>query len=261
MRSNYINTVALGIAFGVSLFTQVGQASTLPITNSEFTSYTGSAPKGYFSAVAPTGWTLGSSNYTNLVFVDAPGTEANGSYLSVYGPFPNSPAAGNIVEADGNPNYEGVISQTLTGLTVGQTYTLGFYQAAGQQTGFTGATTEQWIVSLGKSALSVHSSGSNTDTYKNTDNGASIAATTLMNTPSKGDTPWEYVTVNLTADATTDVLSFLAWGDGGSTVNEPPIVFLSGLNSPTPEPASLSILGAGLLGCGLILRRRRSSKR
>ena len=34
-------------------------------------------------------------------------------------------------------------------------------------------------------------------------------------------TDWNFVSVSLTADATTDLLSFLAWGDNGNTINLP----------------------------------------
>ncbi len=37
-----------------------------------------------------------------------------------------------------------------------------------------------------------------------------------MDTPSEGLTNWNFVTVDLTADATTDVLSFLAWSDSST---------------------------------------------
>jgi hypothetical protein len=83
----------------------------------------------------------------------------------------------------------------------------------------------------------------------------------LMNTPSGGVSPWNLVKMTFTADATTDVLSFLAWGDGGNTTNLPPTVFLAGVNTPAlPEPATLSLFGAALLGFGAS-RLRRPAKR
>ena len=43
---------------------------------------------------------------------------------------------------------------TISGLTAGNTYTLQFQQAAGQQTNFSGDTTEQWKVFLGVGGIS-----------------------------------------------------------------------------------------------------------
>ncbi len=110
----------------------------------------------------------------------------------------------------------------LQGLTAGTTYTLSFYQAASQQTGFGNGlnTTEQWIVSLGTGGFTTCNGcgsynsyyGSNESTYSNTDPGASIVATTKMTTPSGGLTNWNYVTINLTADAATQYPKLLGLG-------------------------------------------------
>jgi hypothetical protein len=214
-----------------------------------------------------------------LIYIDAPGTSTTSpvtacgsTYLSTWGcpSTLNIPGGYNEVEADGNPVYESGFNYTVHGLTPGQTYTLNFYQAASQQGpnsgAFTGATTEQWIVSLGTAGLTDCAGclGNNNSSYSNSDPTASIVATALMNTPSEGLVDWNYVTVHLTADSATDILSFLAWGDNGNTTNLPPMVFLTGVNSPSglisPEPGSLVLLGGALVGVGLAVWRRRKNR-
>ena len=87
-----------------------------------------------------------------------------------------------------------------------------------------------------------------------------------MTTPSQGITNWNNVQLTFTPTSSdflpngNAVLTFLAWGNGGSDVNEPPTVFLEGVNTPpvpTPEPTTLSLLGIGVLGIAGMVRRRR----
>jgi len=276
-----VSLSALAIGMGWTYSTEAMADPALPgLTNLNFVTYTGSAPQNTFTNVDPTGWTGGNG----LINIDAPtaggdATNGGGAGIRTY----SAPSvisglgAYNYVQADGNPVYEsGFNYEAVKGLTPGTTYSLSFYQAAGQEVGFNGATTNQWIVALGASGSSLFSATSAAPTtpnqhcgtncvYTDTDPTASVAASTLMDVPSDGLVDWNFTTVSLTASAATETLSFLAWGDNGNTTNLPPMAFLTGVNSPaglvpTPEPASIALFGVGLAGVGGIVRRRRGNR-
>jgi hypothetical protein len=258
MKNSEYTKLAAGLAaVGMSLVASGAWAANLPgLENQNFTQYTGSAPKNYFTDVDPVGWVGGG----NLTFIASPTPGQSAAapvYLTTYAN-PVGKIPGNYVEADGNPTYGDGFSYTVSGLTVGETYTLSFYQGASQQTGFVGDTTNQWIVSLGSTGLTININNG-IATYSNADPNASIEASPLMYVPTGTAVGWEYVSVNLTADATTELLSFLAWGNNGSTVNLPPMAFLSGVDSPpglVPEPSTWAMMILGFVGLGFVGRRQ-----
>jgi hypothetical protein len=166
----------------------------------------------------------------------------NGNAVNLYsGSTPiASPVAGATwyIAADG-AYQQGAIEQTLTGLAVGQSYDVTFYQAAGQQAGFTGATTDKWQVSLGTNSQ----------------------FSTLINLPSEANvTPWQKQTLSLTANSPIEVLSFLAVGTPDGF---PPFALLAGVTvEPTAVPEPLTFVGTlTALGLGARLKSKLNKKK
>jgi hypothetical protein len=263
-------------ALALTLATFTAQADVLPVQNLDFNvlGHPFTQQKDFFSTVAPVDWSTGAAGAGgSLTYVGQQGSEGfAGSPGNIYPVYTNPgfnitvPTGTNFFQADGNPRYEDTIFQTITGLTAGKTYSLQFQQAAGQQVGFHGDTTEQWKVFLGAGGIGVDCSSSPctvTGTANNLEDDS-----TLMNNLSDTNTDWNSVTMSFTPTAAelssgSAVLTFLAWGDGGSTNNLPPTVFLEGVNTtpiPAPEPATLTIVGVGLVGLGAIKRLRRGKR-
>jgi hypothetical protein len=142
--------------------------------------------------------------------------------------------SGWFIAADGAFKVA-AIQQTLTGLTVGEQYTVTFYQAAGQQTGFTGSTSDQFLVSFGSESQE--------------------STLISINGTATEVTPWEGQSMTFTADSTSDVLSFLPQGNPGEP--EPPFALLADVSvTAVPEPLSGFGLGAIIaLGLGVCLKK------
>ena len=150
-----------------------------------------------------------------------------------------------------SPGARQTMSQSISGLTPGETYRLTFDWAATQYefvngssfccTGcWTGATTNEFQVSLG---------GETHDTATD-------------DVPSKGFTGWLTGSMNFTATSASEMLVFLS--EGGPT-SLPPVALLDGVSLtgvPTtsgaaPEPATWAMMGLGFAGLGLVAYRRR----
>lgn len=209
------------------------------------------------SSNCPSGTTATGNGNNALAFLYTYGSQAdsitdnfgtNNFSLADSGAIPNTyPGActtvtngcGNYIAVDGASGYNMALHQTITNLTQGATYQLTFYEAAGQQSGNTNATTEDWQVYLGSSTQS----------------------TTTIDNPGAGFTPWSlvtmYFTANLAPGSTSEILEFLAQGGPSG---DPPMDLLANVQlTQTPEPAAVVLLGAGMLG--LVTMRRRWRKR
>lgn len=149
---------------------------------------------------------------------------------------------GNFIGADGDYGAA-PISQLIDGLVVGKTYEVSFEWAAAQQFGFTGETTEYWRVNLGTDA-------------------ATWQATSIYQNANHSSSGWMKHSMFFTASNASEWLTFMAVG---TPEGEPPFSLLDGVSmrevpgngAEVPEPASLSMLLAGL-GVIALSRRRRA---
>ncbi len=241
-RSTILGFAALAF-LALALSAQAGNL----VTNGGFETTTNGACGLQYCTTAPP-WQAGGWG-----FLFAPGTaDTTGSDLypgsqplELWGPgngsangLPaTSPAGGNYLAVDG-AFFIVPVQQMITGLTAGDKYTVGFWWAGAQQYALTGATTEQWLVSLGNQTQ----------------------MTAVVPNASHGFTGWMYQSFTFTADNSSDVLSFVA---AGTPNGLPPFVLLDGvtMNAATPEPGTLALSVGGLLGIVGTLRSRSWLKR
>jgi hypothetical protein len=245
LTSAFALTLAAGLtagpAFAVTNLVQNGDFSTYTITAN------GNANGGmvnYGANVAnwsvPTPGTSYSFLFTSVsgAQLGAPSTSGNPSGqgvdgLALWGPsngsnngLTASPTGGAFIGQDGS--YQaGALSQTISGLTPGQTYQLSFYWAAAQQEGFSGGNTQWWQVSLGGQSES----------------------TQHLTITSEGFNGWDLATMTFTASSASELLSFLAMSNATSSL--PPFTLLDDVQlNQVPEPSTWAMMLLGFVGLG-----------
>ncbi|THD65349.1 MAG: PEP-CTERM sorting domain-containing protein [Phenylobacterium sp.] len=189
-----------------------------------------------------TGWTSTNvaQNAYNFVMADG-NVGSNGQYGNVAlwtqanaGNGWNGLAAlsGNFVALDDDFQI-GALTQTITGLTVGQTYTFTYEYAFAQQLGFTGPTTQSLEADVGP------------DFAQNSGN---------VTLGSQGFIGWQAGGGAFTATQTSETLSFLATG----SPQVPPFALVSNVSitGGVPEPAAWAMMLFGFGGLGALARLR-----
>jgi hypothetical protein len=248
-KSQIIRTIVLSAVIGSAA---PALAGTELVSNGGFESSSlGPCQVGYCTTV--TDWSVPdpsqNGSYTFLFAASGTGSGDNGvnnqygGTLSLYGPANGvnnglgpSPQGGNYIAQD-SAYDQGAISQTINGLTSGESYVVSFYWAAAQQNGFNGPTYDQWQVSLGGQTLD----------------------TATVDIPSHGFSGWMYQTLTFTATSSSELLSFYA---NGGPPGVPPFALLDGVSMmavPEPSTWAMMLIGFGGLGVAAYRSRRKAA--
>jgi hypothetical protein len=253
------------LAVAAATFAFCGSAhATEFVTNGDFTQLSNGVGQlnssSYTGGTTATGWSTGPNGYNFVMTVGDVGS--NGQYGNVSLWDANNidaghtntwngttlSGAGNFVAMDGDFQTSAV-SQTITGLTVGKTYTLSFNYAFGQQYGFNQSVTEDLTASLGGFSVTLPSAFSGCDGSGNNCTGGYL-------NPEHGFSGWSTFTTTITATSTSELLSFLA----GGSKQVPPFALISDVsltaNAPGPGPATGPLAVLGLLALGYARLRR-----
>lgn len=228
---------------------------------------------------------VGIGTTTNTCGDPGPGT-ANSIPITAPGTGTLPGGVTNYAMIDGDPQYGAPIYTDMTGLTVGDSYTISFYQASSEETGATPPTAydDSWLAFLlptsdtsgtyicpqaycGTHSTETAAPAGSTEAF----NGSTSQ---YMQNPAGGSTPWELESFTFTATAASQVLEFVtnvATGTDGTiaegTSFVPPLLDLADVtltqNSSTPEPSTwgLTLLGVGVAFAASKLRRRFSARK
>ncbi len=241
-NGNFASTSAPGTSFGMQSGGTVTGWNDNGGYNFLFATYTQAINPGSGITSNP-----GYNNNTSL-YMWSTAVKTNG----VYGAGPNAwtaaPSGSAFIAMDADYSTAAV-SQTINGLTVGRAYTLSFDYGFAQQASYTGTIPITIAAALASSALSSTAGVLCQETYN-------LASTSFSGwDPNTSGSP---DTCTFVASSTTEVLSFLS----SASVQVPPFALFTNvsLTGPyiVPEPMSVALFGAGLVGLIGARRLRRT---
>jgi len=259
MRLKYFAfCAAIAVATGAA-----GSASAVEfVTNGSFDENGGNGQIGFNTYV--TGWNVAAPP-SSYVFVFGPNTAdtsgAWGQYCAPQSPsgtgcgplmlwgsnnggpdvITNSPNGGAFLALDGDFQTS-PLTQTIDHLVPGQSYTLSFAYAFGQQYGYSQSVTEDVTVGLGSFSNTLPGAFSDCDGSGDNCSGGYL-------NPEHGFSGWSSYTTTIVASASSETLSFLA----GGSKQVPPFALISdvSLTGPAaPEASTWMMMLAGFAGLG-----------
>jgi hypothetical protein len=238
-----LKSILLSLSATAALYSNVAAAVPL-INNGDFELTTNGTNQQLSSSATTaanrttlTGWTSSNGNDGGYNFVldsDIITTRASAIALKSYAELTDH---GNVFASDA-VYYPGILSQVITGLTVGSSYVLDFDYALGQQAGFNGA---------------------NVDNFWQVGFGSTTQDSSLLSIGSGGFSGWETASMTFTATSASQLLSFLA---KGSSPGAPPFMLLDNVSmrSVVPEPSTVGLMLGGVGLVAFLARRRRKAQ-
>jgi hypothetical protein len=278
-------TPAQAVVLGPNLVTNGDFTSNSAATNNFTSGWTNSTGTNG-AATTATGWNFGPiDNFAANFLVKTgqsdyvtTGKGPTGQQGYIFSQFLTLYGSGSLPSADGTVNpwfvlqdadptltngkyYDATITQSLTGLVIGQDYQVSFYQASGQENqGQSAIANARWAVNLGTTNVSqtnYTTTGQLSTSMTAPNNGTT---TTGVGSVAKGVNSWQQETMTFKAASASETLSFLAVGGPSG---KPPMAMLTGITVKQviiPEPAEYIGTLAGIGSC-LLLRKRLKQKK